>query len=264
MKEVFKMWNSTKMVVLVALSAALYAAILIPFKGFVLIPGITEVRPASALPIVLGLLFGPAGAWGSAIGNLIGDFFGTLGPGSIFGFVGNFFFAYVPYKLWANLGIVKSDDAEPDLKSGRKILAFIVCAITGSAACGLIIAWGLELLGLVPFAALSAIITVNNSIPSIVLGIPLLLVLYPRIKKWDLLWSEILPEEDMPPKGVKAKTGAALMTVFTYGGLIAGLLAAMGVGQQIFTSNAGAAGSLGVIIVAGIGVVATILSSLLQ
>ncbi len=75
MKEVFRMWKNTKMVVLVALSAGLYAAILIPFKGFVLIPGITEFRPASALPVVLGLLFGPAGAWGSAIGNLIGDFF---------------------------------------------------------------------------------------------------------------------------------------------------------------------------------------------
>ena len=32
MRDVIAMWRSTKMVVLVALSAALYAAILIPFK----------------------------------------------------------------------------------------------------------------------------------------------------------------------------------------------------------------------------------------
>jgi energy-coupling factor transport system substrate-specific component len=132
----------------------LYAALLIPFKGFVLIPGITEIRPASALPIVLGLLFGPAGAWGSAIGNLIGDFFGTLGIGSLFGFVGNFMFAYVPYKLWINLGLISKEDREPDLKTGRKILAYVVVSILGSAACALPIAWGLELLGMVPFAAL--------------------------------------------------------------------------------------------------------------
>ena len=77
MREVFSMWKHTKMV-LVALSAAIYAAVLIPFKGFVLIPGITEFRPGSAFPVLLGLLFGPAGAWGAAIGNLIGDFFGSL------------------------------------------------------------------------------------------------------------------------------------------------------------------------------------------
>ena len=98
MKEVFSMWGKTKMVVLVALCAGLYAALLIPFKGFVLIPGVTEFRPASALPVVMGLLFGPAGAWGSAIGNLIGDFFGSLGVGSLFGFFGNFIFAYVPIR----------------------------------------------------------------------------------------------------------------------------------------------------------------------
>jgi energy-coupling factor transport system substrate-specific component len=154
MRDVFAMWKNTKMVVLVALSAGLYAALLIPFKGFVLIPGITEIRPASALPIVLGLLFGPAGAWGSAIGNLIGDFFGTLGIGSLFGFVGNFMFAYVPYKLWINLGLISKEDREPDLKTGRKILAYVVVSILGSAACALPIAWGLELLGMVPFAAL--------------------------------------------------------------------------------------------------------------
>src|SRR5688500_3407795 len=76
MKEVFSMWRHTQMVVLVALSAAIYAAVLIPFKGFPIIPGYIELRPANAFPIVFGLLFGPAEAWGAAIGNLIGDFFG--------------------------------------------------------------------------------------------------------------------------------------------------------------------------------------------
>jgi energy-coupling factor transport system substrate-specific component len=69
MSEVFKMWKETKMVVLVALCAGLYAALLIPFKALALIPDITEIRPASVLPVVFGLLFGPAGAWGVTIGN---------------------------------------------------------------------------------------------------------------------------------------------------------------------------------------------------
>src|SRR3712207_9378038 len=85
MKEVFTMWRHTQMVVLVALSAAIYAAVLIPLKGFPIIPGAIEIRPANVFPFVFSLLFGPAGAWGAAIGNLIGDFFGTLTVGSIGG-----------------------------------------------------------------------------------------------------------------------------------------------------------------------------------
>ena len=83
------MWANTRMVVLAAMSASLYAAILIPFKVIPLIPGITELRPANAVPVVCSFLFGPAAAWGAAIGNMIGDTFGGLGPGDVFGFLGD-------------------------------------------------------------------------------------------------------------------------------------------------------------------------------
>src|SRR5690625_3317878 len=100
MREVFTMWRHTNMVVLTALSAAIYAALLIPFQSIPIIPGHASLRVADIMPAALGLLFGPAGAWGAAIGNLIGDFFGTLSPGAIGGFVGSFAFAYLTYKLW--------------------------------------------------------------------------------------------------------------------------------------------------------------------
>lgn len=266
MKEVFRMWRSTKMVVLVALCAGLYAAILIPFKGFVLIPGITEFRPANALPVVLGLLFGPAGAWGSAIGNLIGDFFGSLGVGSIFGFFGNFMFAYVPYKVWTNLGLVSKNDSEPNLNFGKKVFAYIVAAILGSAACALIIPWGLELLKMVPFAALATIILLNNTIPSIILGIPLLMILYPRIKKWDLLWTDIMPVEDLPERGAKATIGAIIMSCAIVLGIVFGLVSAFSVGQSAFTAGfeAGKAGVGNTALITGIASLLTIFSGFLQ
>src|SRR5699024_1517366 len=100
MRELFRMWKYTNMVVLVALSAAMYAALIIPFQSIPLIPGHTSLRVANVLPVALGLLFGPAGAWGAGIGNLIGDMFGTLSPGAVGGFVANFLAAYLPYKLW--------------------------------------------------------------------------------------------------------------------------------------------------------------------
>src|SRR5580704_14117373 len=71
MSDLRLMWRNTRMVVLCAISAALYAAVLVPFKVVPLIPGVTELRPANAIPVVCSFLFGPAAAWGSAIGNMI-------------------------------------------------------------------------------------------------------------------------------------------------------------------------------------------------
>ncbi len=59
--ELTQVWRDTRQIVLVAQIAAIYAAILIPFKvGIPLIPGFAELRPANTIPIVNSLLFGPA------------------------------------------------------------------------------------------------------------------------------------------------------------------------------------------------------------
>ena len=220
MRELVTMWRHTKMVVLVALTAAVYAAILIPFKGIPLIPGITEVRPANVVPVVFSLLFGPAAAWGSAIGNLIGDLFGTLGPGSFFGFIGNFFFGLVPYAIWGHMGVL-SAGVEPDMRSrrGRQVLEYALVAFLASTVCAVIIAWGLEVLKMLPFAVLGNIITVNNFLAAIILGPILLYILYPRVKRWGLLWTDIMPEEEIGRRAPAART--ALLWL---GGLVALIL----------------------------------------
>ncbi len=196
MREVVAMWRHTKMVVLVALTAAVYAAILIPLKGIPLIPGITEVRPANVVPVVFSLLFGPAAAWGSAFGNLIGDFFGTLGLGSLFGFIGNFFYGLVGYKLWGKMGPFSA--ARPlETRSGRQVLEFLLVAFLSSIACAAFISWGVDLFGLVPFGFLGPIITLNNFIAAAILGPFLLWLLYPRAKRWDILWTEIMDRAEV-------------------------------------------------------------------
>lgn len=267
MQEVFSMWRHTRMVVLVALSAAIYAAVLIPFKGFVLIPGITEIRMANVFPVVLGLLFGPAGAWGVAIGNLIGDFFGTLGIYSFFGFIGNFYFAFVPYKIWTRLGLVNHHDPEPlRINTSKKMLNFALVGILGSLSCALIIGWGLELLRLVPFATLATIISINNSIPSVIIGLPLITVLYPRVKKWDLLWTDILDEDEVKSASA-SRAGALLMVVGILGGLTGGLAAALGLsGQVVFTAGFSQeqTGNASVLLLGSAGVALTIIGGLLR
>src|SRR5262247_237897 len=142
MREVLDMWKNTRMVVLTAMTASLYAAILIPFKVMPLIPGVTEFRPANAVPVVCSFLFGPAAAWGTAIGNIIGDFFGGLGPGDLFGFVGNFLYGLIPYKAWRAL-----TDADPLPKSVLDWVAFVGVVLLAAAACAVTIGWGLNFLG---------------------------------------------------------------------------------------------------------------------
>ncbi len=248
MKEVVSMWKYTRMIILVALSAAIYAAVLIPFKGgIVLIPGITEVRPANVFPVIFGLMFGPAGAWGAAIGNTIGDLFGgTLGWGSIFGFIGNFYLGFVAYKMWGALGLVPADDMSQNVNTWRKFAAYVIITIVAAAACAIIIAWYLDLAGMVPFAALGIVITVNNAIAELVLGPPLLLLLYPRVKKWGLIWTDIMEKEDVSP-GFAKNIGAILMIVGAIGGLVVGLGVSTGLyGQQLFQFGAGTTAQAGV------------------
>ncbi len=226
MREVFTMWRHTKMVVLVALTAGVYAAILIPLKGIPLIPGFTEIRPANVVPVVFSLLFGPAGAWGSAFGNLIGDFFGTLGLGSLFGFIGNFFYGLVPYKLWGKMGPLSS--GRPlDARTGRHLVEYLLVAFLASAACAAIISWGVDLFGLVPFGVLGPIITLNNFLAAAILGPFLLWLMYPRARRWDILWTEIMDPGDIS-RAKRPWIGCLLMWAGGVGALAVGVAISTG------------------------------------
>ncbi|MFB3818611.1 MAG: QueT transporter family protein [Candidatus Methylomirabilales bacterium] len=240
MREILTMWRHTKMVVLVALTAAVYAAILIPLKGIPLIPGITEIRPANVVPVVFSLLFGPAAAWGAAFGNLIGDFFGTLGLGSLFGFIGNFFYGFVPYKLWGRMGPLSSGRSL-EVRSARQIVEYLLAAFLASVACAAFISWGLELFGLVPFAVVGPIITLNNFLAAALIGPFLLWLMYPRAKRWDILWTEIMESEEIS-RPAHAWIGVSLMWVGGIAALVVGVLVSTGL----------YAGTTGVGVVAGI------------
>jgi energy-coupling factor transport system substrate-specific component len=221
MREVWRMWNYATMVVLTVLTAALFAAILIPFKGIPLIPGHTELRPANVIPVVCGLLFGPAGAWGAAFGNLIGDFFGTLGIGSFFGFWGNFLAAYLPYKIWQN---------RPLDQISRQVPRFVAAVLLGAMSCALVIGFGVEAFKLLPFSIIAVAVLVNNGLVSLILGPVLLRLLAPRVGRWDLAWREQMDPEDCPP-GLARPLGLVLVWLGAAGGYLVGL--ALGFGLVI-------------------------------
>jgi len=215
------MWGNTRMVVLTAMCASLYAAVLIPFMVVPLIPGVTHFRPANALPVVCSFLFGPAAAWGAAIGNLIGDFFSGLGPGDLFGFLGNFLYALVPYRLWRACA---AGEPVPTTLAGW-LLFFLVIA-TASMLCAATVGFGLHLLGFVPFAVLGNVVLVNNLVTSSVLAPLLLAVLYPRVRRARLLYTDVLGADRRAPAWRRAAgvvlTIAGTATAFAAGNLVSG------------------------------------------
>jgi energy-coupling factor transport system substrate-specific component len=218
MREVWRMWNYATMVVLTVLTAGLFAAILIPFKGIPLIPGLTELRPANVIPVVCGLLFGPAGAWGAAFGNLIGDFFGTLGIGSFFGFWGNFLAAYLPYKMWRN---------RPLGELRRQAPRFVAAVLLGAMSCALVIGFGVETFKLLPFSIIAVAVFINNGLISLLLGPLLLRLLWPRVSRWDLAWREQMAPEDYAA-GAAPRLGMILAWLGAAGGYGVGLAVGFG------------------------------------
>jgi energy-coupling factor transport system substrate-specific component len=222
--ELRAMWRNTRMVVLCVLSAALYAAVLIPFKVLPLIPGVTEVRPGNAIPVVCSFLFGPAAAWGSAIGNMIGDFFGGVGPGDIFGFFANLVYGYIPYKLWT---IIARNGESPTSFSSGTIVKYTSCCLAASVLCADLVGWGDNMLSLRPFWILGNVIIFNNMVASIVLAPLILAAVYPRVEAGRLLYRDVMPELRDRPKAVRI-SGAAMLIVGETGAWLTGNLISTG------------------------------------
>jgi len=224
--RLFTMWRHTRLVVMASVIAAIHAAALIPFKAIQLLPGVTDVRPAMALPVVFSVLFGPAAAWGTAMGNTIGDLFGSLGPGTLFGFAGNLLYGYVPHRVWSAWR-----GGAPSVRSAGDWSCYMFGLVGASACCGLVIGWGVHLFGLFPFGATAGIILVNNLLVGSVLGWPFLLAIYPRVARMNLLYADLA---GLPP----ARPGLRLLPRLASLALTVIALAGIGAGYLAWTSGA--------------------------
>jgi energy-coupling factor transport system substrate-specific component len=223
MKELRLMWGNTRMVVLSAIAAALYAAVLVPFKVVPFIPGVTELRPANAIPVVCSFMFGPAAAWGAGIGNMIGDFFGGVGPADIFGFFANIIYGYVPYKVWQ----VLAQGEEPVIRSPMTAVKYFIACLLASTFCADIVGWGENLLALRPFLMLGNAIVFNNMLAAMLLSPFLLGAIYPRVKAGHLLYQDVMPEQQGAMRWT-APVGLILLAVGVFGAWATGNLISTG------------------------------------
>jgi len=233
MRELGAMWRNTRMVVLCAISASLYAAVLVPFKVVPLIPGVTELRPANAIPVVCSFLFGPAAGWGSAIGNMIGDFFGGVSPGDVFGFFANLFYGYVPYKVWSVIARGQS----PVTRSPVAIAKYVAACLIASVLCADIVGWGDNMLALRPFSILGNVIVFNNMLSALVLSPLILVAVYPRVRRGRMLYTDMMPEFTERRWSVRA-LGLAILILGEGGAWLMGNLVSTGYWAPRFLSAA--------------------------
>jgi energy-coupling factor transport system substrate-specific component len=180
-------WDSMALIT-VAITAALFGGGLALTAGIVFVPGIAYLRPAQAFTTVFGILFGLPGAMGSAVGNFIGDIFaGTLTLGSVAGFIGNFFSAYVPYRI-----VYRPSQA--DLNSGRDIVRYMFAVVAGAFVIAFYIPWWLAVLNIIPdevaWIGVFGNIWLNGLVTPWILGFILLKLLYPFTRRWNMYWTD--------------------------------------------------------------------------
>jgi len=173
MKEIFSPFLCKRKLAQIVISALIFIGMAVPFKVMVLIEGFTEVRPVNAVPVVAGLIMGPAGAWGCAIGNLIADLFGTFSSASILGFFGNFIAAYLPYKLWHHI----RKNEVPNVKSFKNVMVFALISASAAFATAILLACGLDVFMNMWMPQVFWIIALNDLGFPLVLGLPVFIVL---------------------------------------------------------------------------------------
>jgi energy-coupling factor transport system substrate-specific component len=222
MRATITMWKSTRMIVLVAMVAAIYATAQITLNpvSIVLVPGVLEFKAANVLTMALGILFGPAGAWGVAIGNTVGDMFtGNLALGSVFGFLSSFSVAYVGYTFWRRYR-PEAGEARSELRKPHALLVYLTIGVISATVAAVVLAWGLNLLGIAPFELVSNTLVANFAVGSAI-GVVLYALVHDRLDAMNFTWTEIMEPGDIG-RPINATLGSVLVTIGAFGGWLLG------------------------------------------
>ena len=233
------LWKYTRMIVLTAITAALYAASIAVLR----FPPPVSLMPISQIfPIPLSLMFGPAGAWGIAIGVTIGALVtGEFSINQLFGFIGNFVLGLTPYILWTRLRPFADGNRDIRFNSLRFWLLYGLVVIGASFSTAVIISLPMHLLGLVPFSFLVNLIGIQDAL--IGMGAILFLrLVYKRVESLGLLYWEVMDESDLDEPDSRLGTfGAWLIIVAS---VITWLLAGL-----IIPEQASLIGSIGTVLI---------------
>lgn len=135
----------------------------VPFHYLFQIIPVSELRPASALPPAFGLMFGPWGAAGAALGNLASDI--VLGYPLeilIIGFFAQFLYGYIPYKLWYTLDM-GVNNSFPRLNTVNNLIKYVIIISINACIMALLLGFLLQGLGISNMVSFSTLLFVSNN-----------------------------------------------------------------------------------------------------
>lgn len=160
----------SKVARMIICSAIIFFSNLI-FKFFIPILPISEFGPVSALPPIFGLIFGPWGAAGSALGYLVSDILAGQPPEIYISyFFIQFLYAYIPYKLWYTLDIGKTNSI-PRLDTVENLIKFVTIIFINAVVMAGFLGFLMDGLGLYDlFSLTTAVFAFNNFDYSIMFG----------------------------------------------------------------------------------------------
>lgn len=197
MRDIFRMFKHPAMIKMSAFCTAVFALMLVIFKhGIVLIPEVSEIRTANAAAVFFGIFFGPAGAVGCAIGNLVGDFGGTLTWLSPGGMLANFLAAYMPYRIWQAFdGFYSECGRTPSLASRGLAYRLLLSGLASVVSCSAVLAITFDLSMSYPAINTFNMIFCNNA-ASTAVGI-ILFILICKMKRIGNIpyWGKIMRED---------------------------------------------------------------------
>lgn len=166
----------TKRIMLSVVCAVVFFAASMPFRMVFQISDVTEIRPASVLPIVCGLCYGFYGALGAALGNFMADICsGYSMPMCIMGFIIQFLYGYLPYKLW----YIKNEKQRKEMsfKKVRDIEKYFGIVVLDCILTAIFLGSLMELFHMHSlFSVTTLLLLLNNLVFGLTAGIPLIML----------------------------------------------------------------------------------------
>lgn len=159
---------------ILVLITVMFAVLAISINVMEFAGGYSQIRPVNAIPLPIGLVFGPVGALACALGNLFGDLvhLSDYRATILLGFAANFLSAFIPYKVWR---AIESDTVS--VHSWKKLGLYVWTAILSCLSCALMLGFGLFVFYGQWYEDLVSGIFFNNLIFSMALGLSVLIVL---------------------------------------------------------------------------------------
>ena len=162
-----------------ASSALIFFVITMLFRQFFNVIAVMSIRPSS-LPPALGLMLGPFGVIGCAIGNLLADIVtGASLLMSLLGFVAQFTYGILPFLMWRAIDELKKAPYSPvRLSNVWNVIRYIAIILVNAVIMASFLGSTMQSIGASHFISNATLmLLLNNIVFCIVLGIPIIILM---------------------------------------------------------------------------------------